>query len=54
MIFDTHDNLKYKYGNRHFGAIGYFVDTAGKNEKAIEEYIVNQLEGVIMIWKILI
>ncbi len=44
MIFDRHANLKYKYGNRHFWAIGYYVDTVGKNEKAIKEYIRNQLQ----------
>ena len=33
MIFDRHANLKYKFGNRHFWAKGYFVDTVGKNEK---------------------
>ena len=44
MIFDKHANLKYKYGNRHFWAKGYFVDTVGKNEKVIREYIQNQLE----------
>ena len=33
MIFDRHANLKYKYGNRHFWARGYFVDTVGKNKK---------------------
>ena len=41
MIFDRHANLKYKYGNRHFWATGYFVDTVGKNEKIIKEYIRN-------------
>lgn len=44
MIFDRHANLKYKYGNRHFGARGYFVDTVGRNKKAIKAYIQNQLE----------
>ena len=44
MIFDRHANLKYKYGNRHFWCRGYFVDTVGKNEKKIKEYIRNQLE----------
>ena len=44
MIFDRDANLKYKYGNRHFWAIGYFVDTVGKNEKVIKEYIRNQLQ----------
>jgi putative transposase len=44
MIFDRHANLKYKYGNRHFWARGYFVDTVGRNRKAIKAYIQNQLE----------
>lgn len=44
MIFDRHANLKYKYGKRIFWARGYFVDTVGKNEKAIKEYIRKQLE----------
>ena len=44
MIFDRHANLKYKYGNRHFWARGYFVDTVGKNERMIQEYIRDQLE----------
>lgn len=44
MIFDRHANLKYKYGNRHFWCRGYYVDTVGRNKKAIQEYIKNQLE----------
>ena len=44
MIFDRHANLKYKYGNRHFWCRGYYVDTVGRNKKAIEEYIRNQLK----------
>ena len=32
MIFDRHANLKYKYGNRHFWARGYYVDTVGKSD----------------------
>ncbi len=44
MIFDRHANLKYKYGNRHFWCRGYYVDTVGRNKKAIEEYIRNQLQ----------
>ena len=44
MIFDRHANLKYKYGNRHFWCRGYYVDTVGKNKKAIAEYIRNQLQ----------
>lgn len=45
MIFDRHANLKYKYGNRHFWARGYYVDTAERNKKQIAEYIRNQLES---------
>ena len=44
MIFDRHANLKYKYGNRHFWCRGYFVDTVGRNKKAIEQYIRKQLQ----------
>ena len=43
MIFDRHANPKYKYGNRHFWARGYYVDTVGRNKKQIQEYIKNQL-----------
>ena len=44
MIFDRHANLKYKYGNRQFWCKGYYVDTVGRNKKAIAEYIRNQLQ----------
>ena len=44
MIFDRHANLKYKYGNRHSWCRGYYVDTVGKNEKKIAEYVRNQLQ----------
>ena len=44
MIFDQHANLKYKYGNRHFWCRGYYVDTVGRNEEVIQEYIKRQLE----------
>ncbi len=43
MIFDRFANLKYKYGNRVFWCRVYYVDTVGRNRKAIEEYIRNQL-----------
>ena len=45
MIFDRHANLKYRYGNRHFWRRGYYVDTVGKNEKKIAEYIREQLQS---------
>jgi putative transposase len=44
MIFEKYANLKYKYGNRHFWCRGYYVDTVGRNKKAIEQYIRNQLQ----------
>ena len=44
IIFERHANLKYKYGNRSFWCRGYYVDTAGKNVKRIQEYIQNQLK----------
>lgn len=44
MIFDRFANLKYKYGNRHFWCRGYYVDTVGRNKKAIVQYIRNQLQ----------
>jgi len=44
MIFDRHANLKYKYGNRQFWCKGYYVDTVGRNKKAIQEYIKHQLQ----------
>ena len=43
MIFDRHANLKYKYGSRSFWCRGYYVDTVGKKEKKIKEYVQNQL-----------
>ena len=45
VIFDRHANLKYKYGNRHFWARGYYVDTVGRNKKQVAEYIHNQLQA---------
>ena len=44
MIFDKHANMKYRYGNREFWCRGYYVDTVGKNKKAIAENIRNQLQ----------
>lgn len=42
MIFDKHANLKYKFGNRHFFAEGYYVSTVGLNETTIKKYIQEQ------------
>ncbi len=44
MIFQRFGNMKFAYRNREFWCRGYYVDTVGKNTKAIKEYIANQLE----------
>lgn len=43
-IFDRHANLKIKYGSRHFRCRGYYVDTAGRNERVISEYKQKQMQ----------
>ena len=42
MMFDKYANLKYKFGNRHFWAEGYYVSTVGLNEATIKKYIEEQ------------
>lgn len=44
MIYEKWGNLKYKYRGREFWCRGYYVDTVGKNTKAIAEDIKNQLK----------
>ena len=44
MIYERWGNLKFKYRNREFWCKGYYVDTVGKNTKAIKEYIADQLK----------
>ena len=38
MMFDKHANLKYKFGNWHFWAEGYYVSAVGGNEATIKKY----------------
>lgn len=42
MIFERHANLKYKFGNQHFWATGYYVSTVGLNSATVEKYIREQ------------
>ena len=42
MIFDKHANLKYKFGNCHFRAEGYYISRVGLNEATIAKYIRGQ------------
>ena len=44
MIFQRFGNMKFAYRNREFWCRGYYVDTVGKDTKAIQQYIANQLE----------
>ena len=44
MIHQRWGNMKFKYRNRQFWCRGYYVDTVGKNTKAIKEYIATQLK----------
>ena len=44
IIFERWANARYKYRHREFWCRGYYVDTVGKNTKAIQEYIANQLK----------
>ena len=44
MIYEQFGELKYKYKNREFWCKGYYVDTVGKNERRIAEYIKHQLD----------
>ena len=44
LIFQKWGNMKFAYRNREFWCKGYYVDTVGKNTKAIKEYIAEQLK----------
>ena len=44
MIFQRYGNMKFAYRNHEFWCKGYYVDTVGKNTKAIREYISEQLK----------
>ena len=48
MLYEQFGELKYKYRNREFWCRGYYVDTVGKNESRIAEYIRKQLEEDIL------
>ena len=52
MIFDKHAILKYKFGNRHFWAEGFYVSTVGLNEATIRKYIQEQEKHDIMVDKL--
>ena len=49
---DKHANLKYKFGNRHFWAEGYYVSTVGLNESTIKKYIQDQEKADIALDKL--
>ena len=45
IIYQKFGNMKFAYRNREFWCKGYYVDTVGKNTRAIKEYIANQLKS---------
>ena len=52
MMIEKHANLKYKFGNRHFWAEGYYVSTVGLNESTIRKYIEDQEKADIALDKL--
>ena len=44
ILHERDGDWKYKYGGWHFWCRGYYVDSVGKKEKAIAEYLRNQLK----------
>ena len=48
MMCDWHANLKYKFGNRHFWAEGYYVSTVGLNDATVRKYIQDQERADIL------
>ena len=48
IIFHSCSNLKYKFEQQSFWCRGYYVETVGKNEKKIAEYVRNQLKEDMM------
>lgn len=45
IIFDRHAKLKYKYGNRHFWAKGYFVGYSRTKQKANTRVHTKSIDG---------
>ena len=37
LIYQKYANMKFKYRNREFWCRGYYVDTVGKDKKAIQQ-----------------
>ena len=48
LMFQKYGNMKFAYRNREFWCKGYYVDTVGKNEKKIAEYMRGQLQEDMM------
>lgn len=44
MFYEKWGKLRYKYRGRQFWCRGYYVDTAGKNDEIIKEYIAKHLK----------
>ena len=45
MLFDRHPEYRQKWGDRHFWARGYYVETIGNiTDEAVQKYIKEQAE----------
>ena len=45
MLFDRHPEYRTKWGDRHFWARGYYVETIGNiTDEAVQKYIKEQAE----------
>lgn len=48
MMFNKHTNLKYKFGNHHFQAEGYYVSPVGLNEATIKNTFKNRKNDIAL------
>ena len=53
MMFDRHANLKYKYGNRHFWAEGYYVSTREFDTFPNEKQRISRMNAYIFLSNLL-
>ena len=52
MIYEKWGNMKYKYRNREFWCRGYYVDTVGKKNKPIDQFLIKKFKEKKIIVKL--
>ena len=45
MIFGRHQEFRKKGESRRFWAVGYYVDTVGRNEEQAKKYIAEETDA---------